>query len=274
MLDRQGYTWVLSEGEDTFSPEKAREEYPDGPRAALDQNIQEGGLYLHGIVKGRAGSLSDRFAGDGMMPEEAVSDLKKGSVSTGIPKMTITMDTESENSSGPIEGKGGPWTETVGDFVENHAEALRNFLRNLELPKHRHGELQGTAKYLVIEFMEHEEDAAVRRNTRRSKKREKQRSKRKQRCNDGTFAATGGPYDEDEGPAKNPKKPKPSLRVKKKSGVTKTVQRTPQSTSSGVDGTRKTGRQKKDRATLQRQPSTAARRRGRSWRIQDVRRTR
>jgi hypothetical protein len=211
---------VLSEGEDTFSPEQAREEYPDGPRAALYQNIQEGGLYLHGINKGRAGSLSDRFAaqpGDGKMPEEAVSDLNgKGSASTGIPSMTIAMDTESEDSSGPDEGKGGPWTETVGDFVANHTKALQNFLRNL--PKYRRGELQGSAKELVIEFMEHEEDAAVRRATRSRKKRDKQRNKRKHRCDEEAFAATGGPNDEDEGPAKNPKKPKPSLLVKKKSG--------------------------------------------------------
>jgi hypothetical protein len=83
MLDKEGYTWVLSEGEDVFSPEEARDEYPDGPRAALYQNIQEGGLQIHGIVKGSAGSISDRFAKNSM-PGEAVSD-QKGNASTGIP---------------------------------------------------------------------------------------------------------------------------------------------------------------------------------------------
>jgi hypothetical protein len=269
MLDKEGYKWVLSEGDDVFSPEGAQDEYPGGPRAALTQNIQEGGLQMHGIVKGSAGSMSDRFAKNSM-PGEAVSD-QKGSASTGIPKITITMDTESEDSSGPTEGKGEAWTETVKDYVDTHARTLHNFLRNL--PKHRHGELQGNAKNLVMECMMEEEEAALRRDARSRKKRGKQRAKRKQRatCNDGTFATTGGPHEEDEGPEKNPKKPKPALRVKKKSGVMKTVQRTPQSTSSGEGGTRKTDRRETDRATPQRQPSTAARGRGRSWRTQDGR---
>ena len=185
--------------------------------------------------------------------------------------MTITMDTESEDSSGPTEGKGDPWTETVKDFVATHTRTLHNFLRNL--PKHRHGELQGIAKNLVMECMMEEEEVALKRDARSRKKRGKQRAKRKQRstCNDGTFASTGGPYDEGEGPAKNPKKPKVTLRVTKKSGMTKTVQRTPQSTSSGDRRTRQTGRRETDRATPQRQPSTAARQRGRSWRTQDGR---
>ena len=120
-----------------------------------------------------------------------------------------------------------------------------------------------------MECMTKEEEAALKRVARNRKKKERQRAKRKHysTCNDVTFA-TGGPHDEDEGPARNAKKPKLSLKVKKRDGATKTVQRTPQSTSSGDGRTRQSGRREADRASLQRQPSTAAGQRGRSWRTQ------